>query len=296
MRDAMKINTMLFVSEFEELWFDALQSLMGLRKAGLNHVVFLHVIPRERVAMRRGIGYLKQEERKLREIADIRFIDWAETLFEEGMEVGAHIAIGNVVPKILSVAEIEKVDLIVTARMKRGKFEELFLGSETTDLLRRTEKPILIYNYQSQSGKVGEDPFERLLLALDWSVSSERALDYILAMKGAVKRVEIIHVLSEKKVGKLSKMETHKLERENKKRLDEVCDIFEKERFDARPHLYIGNTEEQIERGATEHKATMIVLGTKQTSIWKEKWSGSVSHVLAEKSELPILVVPAGSK
>jgi len=292
----MKINTMLFVSEFEELWFDALQSLMGLRKAGLNHVVFLHVIPRERVAMRRGIGYLKQEERKLREIADIRFIDWAETLFEEGMEVGAHIAIGNVVPKILSVAEIEKVDLIVTARMKRGRFEELFLGSETTDLLRRTEKPILIYNYQSQSGKVSEDPFERLLLALDWSVSSERALDYILAMKGAVKRVEIIHVLSEKRVGKLSKMETHKLERENKKRLDEVCDIFEKEQLEARPHLYIGNAEEQIERGAAEHKATMIVLGTKQTSIWKEKWSGSVSHTLAEKSELPLLVVPAGSK
>jgi nucleotide-binding universal stress UspA family protein len=292
----MKINTMLFVSEFEELWFDALQSLMGLRKAGLNHVVFLHVIPRERVAMRRGVGYLKQEERKLREIADIRFIDWAETLFEEGMEVGAHIAIGNVVPKILSVAEIEKVDLVVTARMKRGRFEELFLGSETTDLLRRTEKPILIYNYQSQSGKVSEDPFERLLLALDWSVSSERALDYILAMKGAVKRVEIIHVLSEKRVGKLSKMETHKLERESKKRLDEVCDIFEKEQLEARPHLYIGNTEEQIERGATEHKATMIVLGTKQTSIWKEKWSGSVSHTLAEKSELPLLVVPAGSK
>jgi nucleotide-binding universal stress UspA family protein len=292
----MKINTMLFVSEFEELWFDALQSLMGLRKAGLNHVVFLHVIPRERVAMRRGVGYLKQEERKLREIADIRFIDWAETLFEEGMEVGAHIAIGNVVPKIISVAEIEKVDLIVTARMKRGRLEELFLGSETTDLLRRTEKPILIYNYQSQSGKVSEDPFERLLLALDWSISSERILDYILAMKGAVKRVEIIHVLSEKKVGKLSKMETHKLERENKKRLDEVCEIFEKERFEARPHLYIGNTEEQIERGAAEHKATMIVLGTKQTSIWKEKWSGSVSHTLAEKSELPLLVVPTGSQ
>jgi len=289
----MKIGTILFVSEFEELWFDALQSLMGLRKAGMNHVVFLHVIHRDKVAMRRGTGYLKEEERKLREIADIRFIDWAETLFEEGMEVGAHIAIGNVVPKILSVAEIEGVDLIVTARMKRGKLEELFLGSETSDLLRRTVKPVLIYNYLSQSGKVGENPFERLLLALDWSVSSEKVLDYVLALKGAVKRVEIMHVLSEKSIGKLSKMEAHKVERENKKKLDEVCDIFIKERFDARPHLYIGNTEEQIERGASEHRATMIVLGTRQTSMWKEKWSGSVCHALAESSELALLVVPA---
>ena len=292
----MKITTMLFVSEFEELWFDALQSLLGLRKAGLNHVVFLHVIHREKVAMRRGTGYLKQEARKLREIADIRFIDWAETLFEEGMEVGAHIAIGNVVPKILSVAEIEKVDLIVTARRKRGRLEELYAGSETSDLLRRTVKPVLIYNYLSQSGKVGENPFERLLLALDWSVSSEKVLDFVLALKGAIKRVEIIHVLSDREIGKLSKMEAHKVERDNKKRLDEVCDVFAKERFDARPHLYIGNTEEQIEKGASEHKATMIVVGTGKASIWKEKWSGSVSHSLAEKSELPLLVIPAEVK
>ncbi|UCF72795.1 MAG: universal stress protein [Deltaproteobacteria bacterium] len=292
----MKISKMLFVSEFEELWLDALQSLMGLRKAGLNHVVFLHVIHREKVAMKRGTGYLKQEERKLREIADIRFIDWAETLFEEGMEVGAHIVIGNTVPKILSVTEDEGVDLIVTARRKRGKLEELYAGSETSDLLRRTVKPVLIYNYLSQSGKVGENPFERLLLGLDWSVSSERVLDYVLALKGAVKRVDIIHVLSEKAIGKLSKKEAQKLEREHKKRLNEVCDVLTQERFDARPHLYIGNTEEQIEKGASEHRVTMIVLGTRSKSVWKERWSGSVSHALAERSELPILVVPAETK
>ncbi len=292
----MKISTMLFVSEFDELWFDALQSLMGLRKAGLNHVVFLHVISREKVAMKRGAGYLKQEERKLREIADIRFIDWAETLFEEGMEVGAHIAIGNVIPKILSVTEIENVDFVVTARMKRGRFEELFYGSETSDLLRRTKRPVLIYNYQSQSGKVNENPFERLLVAVDWSVPFGKVLDFVLAVKQAVRRVEVMHVLSEKKIGKLSKMEAHKLERANKRKLGELCETLEKENLDVRPHLYIGNTEEQIQRGAAEHRCTMLVLGTKQTADWKEKWSGSISCSLAEKSELPVLVVPAGVK
>ena len=292
----MKISKILFVSEFEELWLDALQSLMVLRKAGMNDVVFLHVISREKVAMRRGAGYLKQEERKLREIADIRFIDWAETLFEEGMEVVAHIAIGNIIPKILSVTEIEKVDLIVTARRKRGKFEELYAGSETSELLRRAVKPVLIYNYLSQSGKVGENPFERLLLGLDWSVSSEKVLDYVLALKGAVKRVDIIHVMSEKDVAKISKMEAHKLERGNKKRLDEVCDVLVNERFDARPHLYIGKIEEQIQKAASEHRTTMIVLGSKRKSVWKEKWSGSAAHSLADKSELPVLIVPAEDK
>jgi len=293
----MKVNKILFVSEFEELWLDALQSLMSLRKAGMNDVVFLHVISRDKVAMRRGAGYLKQEERKLKEIADIRFIDWAETLYEEGMEVVAHIVIGNIVPKILSVTEIEGVDLIITARRKRAKLEELYAGSETSDLLRRTDKPVLLYNYLSQSGKVGDNPFERLLLGLDWTESSEKVLDYVLALKGAVKRVDIVHVISEKDVAKLSsKMEAQKLERKNKKRLDEVCDVLIKEKFDARPHLYIGNIEEQIEKGASEHRATMIVLGSRRKSIWKEKWSGSVSYSLADKSELPILIIPAEIK
>ena len=292
----MKITKILFVSEFEELWLDALQSLMPLRKAGMNDVVFLHVISRDKVAMRRGTGYLKQEERKIREIADIRFIDWAETLYEEGMEVVAHIVIGNIVPKILSVTEIEGVDLIVTARRKRAKLEELYAGSETSDLLRRTDKPVLIYNYLSQSGKVGDNPFERLLLGLDWTESSEKVLDYVLALKGAVKRVDIVHVISEKDVAKITKMEAQKVERKNKKRLDEVCDVLIKEKFDARPHLYIGNTEEQIEKGASEHRATMIVLGSRRKSIWKEKWSGSVSYSLADKSELPILIIPAEIK
>ena len=292
----MKINKILFVSEFEELWLDALQSLMSLRKAGMNDVVFLHVISRDKVAMRRGTGYLKQEERKIREIADIRFIDWAETLYEEGMEVVAHIVIGNIIPKILSVSELEGVDLIVTARRKRAKLEELYAGSETSDLLRRTDKPVLIYNYLSQSGKVGDNPFERLLLGLDWTESSEKVLDYVLALKGAVKRVDIVHVISEKDVAKITKMEAQKVERKNKKRLDEVCDVLIKEKFDARPHLYIGNTEEQIEKGASEHRATMIVLGAKRKSIWKEKWSGSVSYSLADKSELPILIIPAEIK
>jgi len=54
----MDIKKLLFVTKFEELGFDALQSLLSLRKASLNHVVFVNVIERDRVAMHRGAGYL----------------------------------------------------------------------------------------------------------------------------------------------------------------------------------------------------------------------------------------------
>ena len=143
----MKAKKLLFVTRFEELWFDALQELMVLRKTGFNHFVFLHVIDRDKVAMHRGVGYLKEEEVKLREIANVRFIDWAETLFEQGMEVGAYISKGKSVGKIVSTAQEEKVNLIITGRHKKGKIEELLGGSETMEVLRRTSIPVLVYKY-----------------------------------------------------------------------------------------------------------------------------------------------------
>ncbi len=82
--------------------------------------------------MHRGVGYLKDEEAKLRGIADVRFIDWVESLFETGMECGAYILVGSPVPKILSVANEEKADLIVAGAHK---------NTETIEILRRTPIP-----------------------------------------------------------------------------------------------------------------------------------------------------------
>ena len=97
----MDIRKILVVTKFEELWFDAVESLMDLTKVSLNHVVFLNVIERDKVALRRGKGYQKGEEVRLREMANIRFINWAETLFERGLEVGAYIVVGSLVKQVL---------------------------------------------------------------------------------------------------------------------------------------------------------------------------------------------------
>ena len=57
----MDVRKILFVTKFEELWFDAVESLMDLRKASLNHVVFINVIERDKVALIIGKGYQKKE-------------------------------------------------------------------------------------------------------------------------------------------------------------------------------------------------------------------------------------------
>ena len=292
----MKIKKLLFATKLEELWFDALQSLMDLRKADLNHVVFLNVIERNKVAMHRGTGYQKGEEIKLREMANVRFIDWAETLFEQGMEVGAYIVVGNLIQQIITAVQKEEVDLIVMGHHKKTKIEILFSGSDITELLRRTSAPVLVYKYSLDTGDKIRTPFEKPLLATDWSHASERAIKCMTGLKNVIKKIRVIHVAGDKQLNGLSAMEVQKFRKENRKKLDKVCETFEAQGINAEPHFYIGDTAGEIEKAAQEFRASMIVMGATGKGAIRERWLGSVPMELAEKSAFPTLLVPSQDK
>ncbi len=292
----MNIQKMLFVTKFEELGFDALQSLLSLRKASLNHVVFVNVIERDRVAMRRGAGYLKEEEIRLRETANIRFIDWAEDLFEQGMEVGVYIVVGNLVSEVIKAAQKEETDLIVIGRSHKGVLEHLYSGSDITELLRRAETPVLVYKQLSETAIAIEKPFERPLLAIDWSPASLNAVEYLKSLKDVIQELDIIHVVSQNKLKATSAMGIQAIRKETRKKLEEICDIFALEGVKADAHVYIGDATEEIEKAAREHQASMIVLGSSGKTAWVERWLGSTPRSIAEDSIYPTLLIPFEQK
>jgi nucleotide-binding universal stress UspA family protein len=281
----MEIKKMLFVTDFEELWFDALRSLMVLRKAGLDHVVLMHVIDR-------SIGYYTTDEKKrLAAMAEVRFVDWAQSLYEEGMECGSYIVVGDTVSKVLETEEEEKVDIIVISRQKRTKLQKLYIDSKTIEFVRKATTPVLVHKYKLESGGVNERLFERPLLATDWSPPANRALEFLVGLKNIIKKLQVIHVVTEKAMEGLGKRGLQKMERENRRKLDELCEALESEGIEAEYHLYIGDLA-QIENAAREREATLIATGTSGKSAWQSRWLGSVSQQLAEVSELPTLLVP----
>jgi nucleotide-binding universal stress UspA family protein len=288
----MDIKKLLFVTKFEELGFDALQSLLSLRKVSLSHVVFVNVIERDRVAMHRGSGYLKEEEIRLRETANIRFIDWAEDLFELGMEVGVYIVVGSMVSEVIKAAQKEDADLIVIGRPHKGVLEHLYSGSDVTELLRRTATPVLVYKQLTETTISIEKPFEKPLLAVDWSPASLRAVEYLKVLKDVIDEIHIIHVVSQKELKGNSAMEVQSLRKKTRKKLDDICDMFENDGIRADAHVYIGNAEEEIEKAAKEHQASMIVLGSSGKTAWVERWLGSTPQSIAEDSIYPTLLIP----
>lgn len=286
------IKKMLFATKFQALAHDALESLLDLRAVGLDHIVFLNVVERDKVAMRRGVGYQKSEEVKLKEIANIHFIEWAEKLFEQGMEVGVHIVVGTLVQQVVRAAGMEQVDLIVIGRPTRGRFEQLVSGADISDLIRRTRVPILVYNHGRQEAAEKANPFARPILATDWSPAAVKATEFLTPLKGLVEEVNVIHVGKEKALKSLSAMGVQSYRKDNRQRLQAVCDTMAAAGLEAHAHLYIGDPYQEIERAAREWRASMIVTGCSGKGTWHERIIGSVPRYLAEKSDISTLIVP----
>jgi nucleotide-binding universal stress UspA family protein len=246
--------------------------------------------------MHRGAGYLKEEEIRLRETANIRFIDWAEDLFEQGMEVGVYIVVGSMVSEVIKAAQKEESDLIVIGRPHKGVLEQLYAGSDITELLRRAAIPVLVYKQLSETAISIEKPFEKPLLAVDWSPASLRAVEYLKVLKDVITEIHVIHVVGEKELKGASAMEVQRKRKETRKKLDDICDVFEAEGIKADAHVYIGNAESEIEKGAREHQASMIVLGSSGKTAWAERWLGSTPQSIAEDSIYPTLLIPFEKK
>jgi nucleotide-binding universal stress UspA family protein len=291
----MKIKKLLFVTKFEELGFDAVRSLLSLTNADLNHIVFINVIERDRFAMSR-VGYRKDEEIRLREAANIRFIDWSENLFEQGLEVGVYIVVGTLVSEVIKAAQKEEADLIVIGRSHKGVLEHLYSGSDVTELLRRAATPVLVYKHLSETAISIEEPFKRPLLAIDWSPASLIAVDYLKRLKKVVQEISVVHVAGEKELKGSSAMAIQKTRKKTRDMLEEICAVFEAEGIKARDHVYIGDPDEEIEKAARDCQASMIVLGSSAKNAWVEKWLGSTPQRMAENTVYPTLLIPPEKK
>ena len=288
----MEIKKLLFVTKFEELCYDALNSLLALRGAALEHVVFLNVIERDKVAMKRGSGYLKEEEVKLKETANIRFIDWAENLFEMGLEVGAYMEVSTLIPEILKVVEKEMPDLIVIGRSHKGPLEQLYSGSDVVELIRRTDVPILVFKHMKDDNIVPEKLFERPLFATNWSETGKKTVEYIKGLKDVIGEIHVIHVVKDSALKSPDTHEVQKVRKAERKRLDDLCDELEDAGVNARPHVYVGDPQKEIEKAAKEYQATMVILGSSEKAAILERWMGSISKNIADNSIYPCLLIP----
>ncbi len=289
----MGIEKLLFVTRFEDLRFDDLTPLLNLRKIGLNHILFLNVIAAENVSLQRGVGYKKAEATRLKEIANVRFIDWAEDLFEQGMEVGVYIVVGNLVQQVVKAARNEDADLIVMGYQPKTRFQELYTGVDISEILERTRTPVLIHKEPGMTSTADAHPFQRPLLTTAWSRSSNQAVEFLKLMGSVIEELHILHVADKSELDGDSAMAVQQSRKENRHKLDIVSNQFISAGVSAKGHVVIGDPVKEIEMAAQEHHATMVVMGMSRRAGWQERWMGSIPRTLMDRLSVSILMLPA---
>ena len=295
----MTFETLLFHTRFRELAFNSLKSVIELKAAGLKKVVLAHVIPREDVEFVPYGGTLKEDEKRMREEARIKFDDWIQTIGDPQLEFGQRVEVGATNAAILDMVEEEKADLIVVGRKKRTTLEKVYVGTHILDILRRSTIPVLMskymvqYEWQGESlMRTNEEIWKRPMLASDWSEPSRRALDATLVLKGLVEKIIVTHVLGARRIKNLEPPAIKRLEDESEKRLQSYCRQIDDAGIQSESHLALGRTVEEIIKMSRDYGATMIVIGRTGKDWFREYWLGGVSHQVAELSELPVLLIP----
>jgi len=138
----------LYPTDFSDVSKKALGYIKKLKEAGTKEVIVLHVIDEreiEHVSHIPGIHMHAKELAELREEGakeGIRAIE-AE-LKETGFDVKVRIERGIPLRDILRVEEEEHISAIVIGSHGKSCINEMFLGSVSENVIRKSNKPVLI--------------------------------------------------------------------------------------------------------------------------------------------------------
>jgi len=130
-----------------------------------------------------------------------------------------------------------------------------------------------------------EHILDHVILAMDWTLPSEKALAFALKFRGEIKVLDMIHVINEKL--------TVRNIRELRIRLGETRKVCLDADIDAEFHIYAGKTGEELVTAAGDYHGTVIILGAgPERPVLKRLFSRSAVEQVAESSPVPVLIIP----
>ena len=138
----------LYPTDFSEVSEKALGYVKKLREAGTKEIVVLHVIDQNEIASIRRAGVyagINEELEKIVEENAKKEMKTVETeLKKSGFDVKARIEIGIPFREILRFEEDEGISATVLGSHGRSCIKEMFLGSVSEQVIRGSNKPVLV--------------------------------------------------------------------------------------------------------------------------------------------------------
>lgn len=281
------IERVLIPTDFTIETEDLLGCIGELKNAGLKRVILLHVID-----IHKAQGLAPMFERHAKEEIE-HYADFATAL---ELEAEALVVVGEVKKVIIEVANQNHVDCIIMGATTEGLIKGRLLGRTTEYITHRSERMLLIEKYnvlregKEVYGKACRTTFSRILVPLDLSKESIRAVEQLQEFTEILKEIVFVHVIDNIKDFDL----LDEQRAETISRLQELGKRFSG--VNVRYSILQGVPSEEITRLAEAEDITLIILTARGRGEVKELLLGSTVEKVLRQTIKPVLLIPASRR
>jgi len=137
----------LYPTDFSDVAVKAMGYVKRLKASGAKEVIVLHVIDERGIdAVHRFLGESEFDKLKKNKIEETKsLLKGAEKkLTAAGFKVKLRVETGIPVREILRVEEEEKVSVIVIGSHGWSNLQEIFLGSVSEKVIRKSKNPVFV--------------------------------------------------------------------------------------------------------------------------------------------------------
>lgn len=185
-------------SPFAERVLECIGEIPGMEKIVLVHVLNQNPVPAGSSAFGNVPDAQNEEARQV--LAEKgRYLE--KTTGVPVKTILVNSAGGDTAASIIKTANNENISLIVMGARGKSIFREMFLGSTSKSVIRKAGIDVLVMQFRGLEGK--EDTplekfctniFSHVLCPVDFSIPSEKTLEYLKSM-GFIRKVTLLHVM-----------------------------------------------------------------------------------------------------
>jgi nucleotide-binding universal stress UspA family protein len=208
---------------------------------------------------------------------------------------------GDPAERLADYIKTNAISLVVMTTHGRGGFSRFWLGSVADRLIRRTGAPVLLLRHDT---RMAAACFERIVIALDGSPASERAVAPALAL-GALTvapRYTLVRVVEPPLPPTMTPVGLYppdvavptpqELSAAAKEYLESVADRIRARGYSVDTRVLIGSTAQQIVQLAERYRSQLIAVGTRGAKGLDRLVLGSVADKVVRSAKQPVLVAP----